>query len=44
MNELKKDSKEAQEVAGIARRDIEERTGNKVISKENYLRLTPKAK
>ena len=44
MGELKKDSKEAGEVAGNARRDIEKRTGNKVVSKENYLNLTQKAK
>ena len=44
VSELKKDSKEAGEVAGNARRDIEKRTGNKVVSKENYLKLTQKAK
>lgn len=44
MNELKNDSKEAGEVAGNARRDIEKRRGKKVVSKENYLDLTHKAK
>ena len=37
---LKKDTKEGGEVAGSARKDIEKRTGKKVSTKENYLRIS----
>jgi len=37
---LQVDAKEAGEVAGNTRRDIEQRTGNKVVSPDNYLHLT----
>ena len=35
---LKKDAQEGGEVAGSARKDIEKRTGKRVITKENYLK------
>ncbi len=36
---LKKDAKEGGEVAGSARKDIEKRTGKRVLMKRNYLKL-----
>ena len=36
---LKKDAADGGAVAGRARKDIEKRTGKKVVSKENYLPL-----
>jgi DNA-damage-inducible protein D len=35
---LKKDAQEGGEVAGSARKDIEKRTGKRVITKRNYLK------
>jgi len=39
---LKKDAKEGGEVAGRTRKDIEQRSGKKVISKNNFLTQEPK--
>ena len=36
-NSLQKDVREGGEVSGSARKDIESRTGKKVVSKSNYL-------
>jgi DNA-damage-inducible protein D len=38
---LQVDAKEAGQVAGNTRRDIEKRTGSRVVSRENYLHLKP---
>ena len=38
--DLQGDAREAGEVAGNTRRDIEQRTGTKVVSPDNYLHLT----
>lgn len=43
-NENKKVAKQGGDVAGSAIKDLEKKTGKKVISKENYLQLPEKAK
>ena len=40
LEELKEDVKEAGEITGKARREIEEKIGRKVVGKENYKNLT----
>lgn len=42
--ENKKVAKQGGEVAGNARKELEQKTGKKVVSKENYLQLPEKAK
>jgi hypothetical protein len=41
-HENKKIAKECGEVAGKARKDLEKRSGKKVISKKNYLEIPQK--
>ena len=43
-NENKKVAKQGGDVAGNARRDLEKKTGKKVVSKDNYLQLSQSAK
>lgn len=43
MPELQHDAHEAGDVAGATRRDIESRTGQPVVSSENYRTLTARA-
>lgn len=43
-NENKKVAKQGGDVAGTAIKDLEKKTGKKVVSKENYLQLPEKAK
>jgi hypothetical protein len=40
MRQLKRDAREAGEVGGAARRDIEQRSRQPVVSPENYRSLT----
>ena len=42
--ENKKSSKEGGIVAGVARKELEQRTGEKIVSEENYIHLTEKKK
>jgi hypothetical protein len=42
--ENKKVAKQGGEVAGNARKELEEKTGKKVVSDENYLLVTEKSK
>ncbi len=42
MPELQKDAREAGDVAGSTRKDIEARTGKKVVSPNNYVDLPKK--
>lgn len=42
--ENKKVAKQGGDVAGNAIKDLEKKTGKKVVSKENYLQLPEKAK
>jgi hypothetical protein len=42
--ENKKVAKQGGDVAGNARKELEKKTGKKVVSKENYLQLPEKAK
>lgn len=43
-NENKKVAKQGGDVAGNARRDLEKKTGKKVVSKDNYIKLSQSAK
>lgn len=43
-NENKKVAKQGGDVAGNARRDLEKKTGKKVVTKDNYLQLSQSAK
>lgn len=42
--ENKKVAKQGGDVAGIARKDLEKKTGNKVVSTENFLQISEKVK